>query len=160
MAGGFGRRRALAGRYVASFLIAEADSTGIRWTLIELESPRVRPLSADGEWLKEARHAQHQVQSWRHYIAENLNTARKAPRDEGLGHVDIDPGVPGLVLISRRSIIGGDHAWVRRGLRLDSGIAMHTYDWLLDRIEDASRGRRAPFHPQHTPNSLRLRLVR
>ncbi len=87
--------------------------------------------------------AQHEL---RHYIAENLDAARKDPQDEGLGLVDIDPGVPGLILISRRSIIGGDHAWVRRGLRLDSGIAMHTYDWLLDRIEDASRGRRVPFH--------------
>jgi hypothetical protein len=24
------------------------------------------------------------------------------------------------------------------GLRLDSGIDMHTYDWLLDRVEAAS----------------------
>ena len=150
LAGGHGRwlrpQTRFGGRYVADFLIAEADSIGIRWTLIELESPRVRPMSVDGEWLKEARHAQHQVQSWRHYITENLDAARKDPQDEGLGLVDIDPGVPGLILISRRSITGGDHAWVRRGLRLDSGIAMHTYDWLLDRIEDASRGRRAPFH--------------
>jgi hypothetical protein len=150
LAGGHGRwlrpQTRFGGRYVADFLIAEADSIGIRWTLIELESPRVRPLSVDGEWLKEARHAQHQIQSWRHYIAENLDAARKDPQDEGLGLVDIDAGVPGLILISRRSIIGGDHAWVRRRLRLDSGIAMHTYDWLLDRIEDASRGRQVPFH--------------
>lgn len=150
LAGGHGRwlrpQARFGARYVADFLIAEADSIRIRWTLIELESPLVRPMSADGEWLKEARHAQHQVQSWRHYIAENLDAARKDPQDEGLGLVDIDPGVPGLILISRRSIIGGDHAWVRRGLRLNSGIAMHTYDWLLDRIEDASLGRRAPFH--------------
>jgi hypothetical protein len=34
------------------------------------------------------------------------NTARKDPQDEGLGLVDIDPGVHGLILISRRSIIG------------------------------------------------------
>jgi hypothetical protein len=39
-------------RYVAAFLVAEADSLGIRWTAIELESPRARPLPADGEWLK------------------------------------------------------------------------------------------------------------
>jgi hypothetical protein len=150
LAGGHGRwlrpQTRFGGRYVADFLIAEADSIGIRWTLIELESPRVRPSSVDGEWLKEARHAQYQIQSWRHYIAENLDAARKDPQDEGLGLVDIDAGVPGLILISRRSIIGGDHAWVRRRLRLDSGIAMHTYDWLLDRIEDASRGRQVPFH--------------
>jgi len=32
---------------------------------------------------------------------------------------------------------------MRRGLRLDSGFEMHTYDWLLDRIDAPSRGRRA-----------------
>ncbi len=130
-------------RYVADFLVAEADSIGIRWTLIELESPRVRPFTKGGEWRKEARHAQHQIHSWRHYIAENPDAARKDVDDEGLGLVDIQSGVPGLILISRRSIVGNDHAWMRRDLSLDSGIEMHTYDCLLDRIEAASRGRRA-----------------
>lgn len=137
-------------RYVADFLVAEADSIGIRWTLIELESPRARPLTTDGEWLKEARHAQHQIRAWRHYIAENLDAARKDVQDEGLGLVDIDAGVPGLILISRRSMVGDSHAWMRRSLRLDSGTEMHTYDWLLDRVEAASHGRRAAFHARPT----------
>jgi Domain of unknown function (DUF4263) len=160
--GGHGRwlrpQTRFGGRYVADFLIAEADSIGIRWTLIELESPRARPLSEKGEWLKEARHAQHQIRSWRHYIAENLDAARKDVQDEGLGLVDIDPGVPGLILISRRSIVGDDHGWMRRGLRLDSGIEMHTYDWLLDRVEATSQGRRVPFHspPRIEPPQPRI----
>jgi hypothetical protein len=145
--GGHGRwlrpQARFGGRYVADFLIAEADSTGIMWTLIELESPRAHPFTKDGEWRKEARHAQHQIRSWRHYIAENLDAARKDVDDEGLGLVDIEPGVPGLILISRRSIVGNDHAWMRRRLRLNSGIEMHTYDWLLDRVEAASQGGRA-----------------
>lgn len=132
-------------RYVADFLIADADSIGIRWNLIELESPRVHPFSKDGEWLKEARHAQHQIKSWRHYLQENLDAARKDPQDEGLGLVDIDPGVPGLILISRRSLVAGNYSWMRRNLLLDSGITMHTYDWLLDRVERASEGRSSLF---------------
>jgi len=149
LSGGHGRwvcpQTRLGSRYVADFFAADADSIGIRWTLIELESPRVRALSAKGEWLEEARHAQHQIKSWRHYIGENLDAVRKDPQDEGLGLVDIDAGVPGLILISRRSIVAADPAWVRRTLLLDSGISMHTYDWLLDRLESKSRGRPSPF---------------
>lgn len=132
-------------RYVADFLIADADSTGIRWTLIELESPRVCPFLKSGEWSKEARRAEYQIESWRHYLRENLDAARKDSRDEGLGLVDIDPGVPGLILISRRSLVAEDQAWRRRDLRLNSGISMQTYDWLLDQIESASEGRPPPF---------------
>ena len=149
LTGGHGRwvrpQTRLGSRYVADFFVADADSIGIRWTLIELESPRVRALSAKGEWLEEARHAQYQIKSWRHYIAENLDAARKDPQDEGLGLVDIDAGVPGLILISRRSIVAADPAWMRRELLLDSGVTMHTYDWLLDRLESRARGRPSPF---------------
>ncbi|MBV9144186.1 MAG: DUF4263 domain-containing protein [Pseudonocardiales bacterium] len=127
--------------YVADFLIADADSTGIRWTLIELESPRVCPFLKSGEWSKEARHAKYQIESWRHYLRENLDAARKDSRDEGLGLVDIHPGAPGLILISRRSLVAEGQAWSRRDLRLNSGISMQTYDWLLNRVESASEGR-------------------
>lgn len=120
-------------RYVADFLIADADSMGIRWRLVELESPRVRPLSRTGGWLKEAAHAQYQIKQWRHYIKENLDSARKPIEDEGLGLVDIEPDSPALILISRRSLVSNDPIWLRRELRTDSGIHMHTYDWLLER---------------------------
>jgi hypothetical protein len=115
--------------------MADADSSGIRWLLIELESPRVRAVKRDGEWAKEARHAQHQIRQWRHYISENPDAARKAPEDEGLGLVDIEAGVPALVLISRRDLVANDPVWMRRDLRLNSGVEMHTYDWLIERVE-------------------------
>ena len=122
-------------RYVADFLIADADSSGIHWQLLELESPRVRAVNRNGEWAKEARHAQHQIDQWRHYIREHPDGARKAPEDEGLGLVDIEAGVPALILISRRDLMTDDPAWMRRDLHLKSGIEMHTYDWLIERVE-------------------------
>jgi hypothetical protein len=129
----------LGDKYVADFFMADADSSGIRWQLVELESPRVKPLTKGGEWRKEARHAQYQIESWRHYLRENIDSARK-PRDhEGLGLVDIEAGVPGLILISRRSLVVKDPVWMRRNLRMASGIEMHTYDWLLERVEGAGR---------------------
>lgn len=124
-------------RYVADFLIADSDSTGIRWRLIELESPRARVLGRQGQWLKEARKAQEQIKAWRHYIRENLDAARKPLSDEGLGLVDVEPGTPALILISRRSIVTKDPVWQRRELS-DSGVEMHTYDWLMERIEEAA----------------------
>lgn len=124
-------------RYVADFLIADSDSTGIRWRLIELESPRARVFGSQGQWLKEARNAQEQIKSWRHYIRENLDAARKPLSDEGLGLVDVEPGAPALILISRRSIVARDPVWQRRELS-DSGVEMHTYDWFLERVEGAA----------------------
>lgn len=129
-------------RYVADFLIADSDSTGIRWRLIELESPRVRVLGRSGQWLKEARKAQDQIRTWRHYIRENLDAVRKPPSEEGLGLVDIEAGSPALILISRRSIVAKDPAWPRRELS-ESGVEMHTYDWLMERIEGAAVMRRS-----------------
>lgn len=125
----------LGARYVADFLIADADSSGIHWQLLELESPRVRAVNRNGEWAKEARNAQHQIRQWRHYISENPDAARKAPEDEGLGLVDIEAGAPALILISRRDLVVGDPVWMRRDLRLNSGVEMHTYDWLIERVE-------------------------
>lgn len=129
-------------RYVADFLIADSDSTGIRWRLIELESPRVRVLGRQGQWLKEARKAQEQIKAWRHYLRENLNAARKPSADEGLGLIDIESGAPALILISRRAIVARDPAWQRRELN-ESGVEMHTYDWLLERVEGAAAVRKA-----------------
>jgi hypothetical protein len=126
-------------RYVADFLMADSDSSGIRWQLVELESPRAKPLTKGGEWRKEARHAIHQIEQWRHYLRENVDTARK-PRDrEGLGLVDIEAGVPGLILVGRRSMVVDEPAWMRRSVAMASGVEIHTYDWLLERVERASR---------------------
>jgi hypothetical protein len=128
----------LGDKYVADFFMADADSAGIRWQLVELESPRVQPLTKTSEWRKEARHAQHQISTWRHYLRENLDSARKPREDEGLGLVDVESGVPGLILISRRNMVVRDPAWMRRELSIDSGVAMHTYDWLIEQVERAA----------------------
>lgn len=129
------------GKYVADFVIADADSTGIRWHLIELESPRVRIFGADGQFLKEARKAQDQILSWRNYIAQNPDQARKSRKDGGLGLVDIEAGAPGLILISRRAIVANDEHWRRRELE-GNGVRMHTYDWLIDQLQAGALMRR------------------
>jgi hypothetical protein len=131
----------LGDRYVADFFIAGEDSRGLSWILVELESPRARLFTQTGEWRKEARHAQHQIRQWRHYIRENLDAARKPRSDEGLGLVGIEPTVPGLILIGRRSFVSEEPGWMRRDLEASENIAMHTYDWLLERVERSASDR-------------------
>lgn len=139
LGGGHGRwlrsQVSFGGVYYGDFAIADADSTGIRWTLIELESPRVPIFGAKGQFLKEARKAQDQIATWRHYIAQNPDQARNSRKDGGLGLIDIEAGTPGLILISRRAIVAGNEHWRRRLLE-SSAIQMHTYDWLLEQLED------------------------
>lgn len=128
----------LGGHYVADFFVADADSSGVRWLLVELESPRVPALLQGGQWAKETRYAMHQIEQWRHYLRENPDAARKRREDEGLGLVDIEAGVPGLILISRRSLVAGDPEWMRRSSRLNSGVDIHTFDWLIEKVEGAA----------------------
>ena len=138
LGGGHGRwlrsQVSFGGVYYGDFAIADADSTGIRWRLIELESPRVRIFGAKGQFLKEARKAQDQIATWRNYIAQNRDQARKSKEEGGLGLVDIEAGTPGLILISRRAIVAGNEHWRRRDLEA-SAVQMHTYDWLIEQFE-------------------------
>lgn len=138
LSGGHGRwvrpQVSLGGEVVADFFIADADSTGIRWRLIELESPTAREQIKSGEFAKEARHAIHQIEHWRSWLAANSDVAHRDRREHGLQLVDIDPGAPALILIGRRhhSTIH-DPVWKRRMLS-GRGIEMHSYDWLLERV--------------------------
>jgi hypothetical protein len=142
LGGGHGRwvrpQVSLGGEVVADFFIADADSVGVRWRLIELESPRVRQQIKNGEFAKEARHAIHQIEQWRSWLAANTDQARR-PRDRhGLQLVDIEAGAPALILVSRRHLTDEDPIW-KRQMRSGRAIEMHTYDWVLERL-----GRAAP----------------
>lgn len=132
------------GKYFGDFAIADADSTGIRWRLIELESPRARIFGAQGQFLKEARKAQDQIATWRNYIAQNRDMARKPVNEGGLGLIDIEAGAPGLILISRRTAVAGDEHWRRRELE-GNAVQMHTYDWLIAEVENRANMRRDDF---------------
>jgi hypothetical protein len=124
----------LGGKFVADFFIADADSVGIRWWLIELESPRAPQRLENGDFAKEARHAIHQIEQWRSWLAANSDEAQRPLARHGLQLVDIEVGAPALILVSRRHLISDDSTWKRQMLS-GRGITMHTYDWLLERLE-------------------------
>jgi len=115
---------------VPDFLLAKADSAGLHWTLVELESPTAPVAINDGSRLaQKSREAVQQIEDWKNWLTNNLAYAR----DE-LNLADIRPESESLILIGRR---GGVPALSRDQLRSlrERGIALHSYDWLLEAVE-------------------------
>ncbi|MFF4351081.1 Shedu anti-phage system protein SduA domain-containing protein [Streptomyces sp. NPDC001530] len=122
----------LGGRYVPDFLVARIDSGGVRWTLVELESPTAQLFTKDGQPRKELRKGLSQIQDWRDWLTANRDVARRSRTDQGLGLIGIDHMASGLVIIGRRH-----HRLVADQERLNSlvyreRVLIRSYDWLLD----------------------------
>jgi hypothetical protein len=126
------------GKRIPDFLIADVDSRGINWVLIELETP-ASPVTLRGDLLldKYARKGTSQVEEWRIWIQNNLDLARRSRREGGLGLVDISPRSKGLVLVGRRSRLHDNSSDVRRPISESQNIEVHTYDYLVERLERA-----------------------
>jgi hypothetical protein len=76
-------RRSLAGRYVPDFLISDTDSAGIRWLLVELETPDSSvTLSSRNDLDGNARKGVSQIKEWREWLQNNLGLARRPRREE------------------------------------------------------------------------------
>lgn len=125
----------LPGKYEADFLICDADSLGLRWVFVELETPKSTvTLVKDNQLDKHARKGVSQVQEWREWIQNNLALARQSRQDDGLGLVDIRPQSEGLVLVGRRRNLGNNARPVRNQIREKLTIHVHTYDWLVETL--------------------------
>jgi hypothetical protein len=129
----------LGGKRIPDFLIADVDSAGINWTLVELETPVSTVTLRENLLDKYARKGLSQIVEWRNWIEENLELARRSRRDGGLSLVDISPRSGGLVLVGRRERLGKNAREVRRPIRADQHVEVHTYDYLLERLEGALR---------------------
>jgi hypothetical protein len=128
-------RRSLAGKYVPDFLIADLDSLGVRWLLVELETPRSSiTLSGQNDLEAHARRGVSQIKEWREWLQNNLDMARRSKRQDGLGLVDIRPQSEGLVLVGRRTLLHGNSPAVRSRIREENQIRIHTYDWLIEAL--------------------------
>lgn len=126
----------LGGKYVADFFLADVDSTGIRWVLVELETPNSPVTLSNGEnFDKHARRGVSQIEEWREWIQDNLDAARRLQENNGLGLVDIRPQAEGIVLVGRRANLNKNASRLRNQLFEGRGIRMRTYDWLLEQLE-------------------------
>ena len=129
-------RRSLAGKYVPDFLISDLDSLGIRWLLIELETPQSTiTMSGQNDLEAKARRGVSQIREWREWLQNNLDTARRSKREDGEGLVDIRPQSEGLVLVGRRTLLHPNSAAVRNRIKEENQIRIHTYDWLIEALQ-------------------------
>ena len=126
------------GKRIPDFLIADVDSRGINWVLVELETP-VSAVTLKGDNILEehARKGVSQVEEWREWILNNLALARRSRRDGGLGLVDFRPHSQGLVLVGRRDRLNENASEARHAFAEKQRIDVHTYDYLLERLEGA-----------------------
>ena len=129
-------KASLGGRYIPDFLLAKVDSSGVHWTLVELETPESTvTLASANDFDRHTRKGLSQIREWRNWIQDNLDHARRLPAENGLGLIDIRPQAQGLVLVGRRRDLRQNAQSLRNQLAEDSRIDIRTYDWLLEQLE-------------------------
>jgi hypothetical protein len=116
----------LGNQYVPDFMACRLDSTGVKWTLVELQSPTERLFNTKdrpGEHLAEGLA---QINSWRTWLTDNVSYAR-----DQLGLIGIDArDAVGLILVGRSSSITEHDRTLLRGYAVP-GLSVHSYDWLV-----------------------------
>lgn len=132
----------IGGKRIPDFLIADVDSRGVNWVFVELETPQSPvALKEDNQLEQHARKGVSQVGEWRQWVQDNLSQARLPRREGGLGLPDIRPDSKGIVFVGRRALLSDNAKIVRLAMSEEQRIDVHTYDYLLERLEGAVRFR-------------------
>ncbi|MGW4025744.1 MULTISPECIES: Shedu anti-phage system protein SduA domain-containing protein [unclassified Streptomyces] len=114
----------LGDRYVSDFLIASRTSAGLRWHLVELESPTERLTNPGNQRASPTlRHAIDQIQDWREWLKVNLLSARAS-----LPGITVD--ARGLIIMGREDVTDSARE-IRDRHSVNDRIEIRTYDWLL-----------------------------
>jgi hypothetical protein len=129
------------GAFVPDFLAARTDSTGVRWTMIELQSPTATLFTRSGRPTKQLDEGLRQIRDWREWLMHNGEYARKPKASRGLGFNGLDHRADGLVIIGR----GESRSTLDRQrlvpLAYESRIDIHSYDWLVREAQRRIEGR-------------------
>lgn len=121
-------RPRLGSEHIPDFLLASQTSTGIQWSMIELESPLENVLTKAGMPAKKAAEGLKQIRDWRIWVRDNVNYAR-----EQLGLKDIDAECTAYLIIGRRANLNQKHAKLYRELSDNKTVVM-SYDRLRDSV--------------------------
>lgn len=133
-------QKRLGGEYIPDFIIGDVGSLGVRWVLIELETPRSGLYLKDGIQLDEKTwKGISQIMEWRNWLSCNIAYARRRRSENGLGLFDIHEKSDAVVLVGRRSQIPETKDAQRLEYRQSNNIQIHTYDWLLEMLLGALR---------------------
>jgi len=114
--------------FVTDFVIGEWRSTINRWewTLIEIERPRHRLFTKNGDPTSELSHALRQITDWRVWVQSNLHFARTILPD-------IIPLCKVGIIIGRRTTISDQDRDRLQMLQIQSPwVQISTFDALLD----------------------------
>lgn len=152
-------QKRLGGEYIPDFIIGDVDSLGVRWVLIELETPRSGIYLKNGLELDEkARKGVKQVIEWRNWLSRNISYARQRRSDNGLGLFDIREKAEAVVLVGRRALMPKTKDAQRHEYRQSNNIQIHTYDWLLEKLRGAIHHLGPPAsNPHLIPKKMRDR---
>lgn len=139
-------QKGLGGEYVPDFIIGDVDSLGIRWVLIELETPKSGIYLKDGlKFDEKTRKGISQVIDWRNWLSSNIAYARQRRSDNGLGLFDIREKADAIVLVGRRSQMPETKDAQRHEFRQSNNIQIHSYDWFLETLRGAIQHQGPPF---------------
>ena len=139
LGGGHGRwvipQKRLGAEHVPDFIIGDRHSFGFEWQVVEIENPSAKVFTKSGDPSKTLSHAIRQITDWRSWLKLNQNYASRRREENGLGLVNIDSDVKGLIIIGRRDTIDPSTNERRRQLCSDLRIDIHSYDWLVGTLE-------------------------
>jgi hypothetical protein len=134
-------------QYVPDFLIADVDSSGIRWILVEFETP-MSSISIRNckDFDQYARKGISQILEWREWLTNNLAYADRDIKQDGLGLTGIRPDCDGLLIIGKRSLIKSPLRALRNREWTSNKIRIRTYDGLIESSENLLRHGNHPLN--------------
>jgi hypothetical protein len=124
-------KKRLGSEHETDSVIAQKASGGLVWYAVELERPQAKMFIKNGDPSATLNHALRQINDWQDWLSQNRDYAAKPRAQSGLGLIDIDPELEGLIIIGRDSDIDESTTARRRRLTRDHRIEIETYDWLL-----------------------------
>lgn len=140
-------QKRLGADFVPDFLLADVDSSGISWTLVELETPISSIYLQSNDFDRYTRKGISQVQDWREWLTQNLSYANKPKQENGLGLTGIRPDCDALVLVGKRSLLLEHNPAKRKRLWEHDRIRIRTYEGLLEALNSRVMN---GFHPMKT----------
>ena len=129
-------QKRLGSELITDFLIAQKSSGGFVWYAVELERPQAKVFNLNGDPSRDLNHALRQIGDWRDWLSNNRDYATRPPERKGLGLIDIDPELEGLIIIGRDADVDEETTERRRRLMRERRVKIETYDWFLSQARE------------------------